>query len=467
MHVARRCRSELAAEGVVAKCDLALLFLSSHHIDQVRKAVEVVREELSPRVLVGISAESVLAGETELERQAGMSLIAAALPGVTIDVFHTDNLPLVAPIPEDEKDAVGVADHLHALDDFARAAGFRSNLRGTLLFIDPFSVPINAMLPTMVRARDRALALSRSGASPAPIIGGMASASARPAGNVLIHNDTVYRAGGLGVSLSGGAIRIDPLVSQGCRPIGPPMVITAGKQQLISGLGGHPALLVLSELLESLDEATKVQVRRGLFIGRAVTEYKERFGRDDFVIRGVIGINQSPPRTEEPGREGDEAGESSDRGVQGAIAVADLLRVGQTVQFHVRDAKTATEDLAMLLDAQQLYERPLGAVVFTCNGRGTRMFAKSHHDAAMLSRGLSQMEEEPGPDLAKGGMTIAPAGANTKHGGRPVPIAGFFAGGEIGPVGPNRAVFVHGQSVCAAIFREDPELQANNAPPEV
>lgn len=444
-------------------CDLAILFISAQHLDDARLIADVVRAELSPRTLVGVSGESVLGDQTELERQAGVSLVAMSLEhaGVDTRVFRLDELPPARP------------EHPEDLDEIARIAAFGQPSvsaelpapptlhRGTILLVDPFSVALNAVLPTLVAARDRAAGLntdSSSGkadlraaeieASLGPIIGGFASASTRPGGNVLLINDSIFRAGGIGISFVGGNLRIDSLVSQGCRPIGQPMVITAGKQQLITGLAGRPALQVLSELLDSLDEATKEQVRKGLFVGRAVNEYKERFGRDDFVIRNLIGIDQTT----------------------GSIAVADLLRVGQTVQFHVRDARTAAEDLALLLDAQQLREPALGALMFTCNGRGTRLFARLNHDAVAVSKALSPPGTEPGPiaakmgnrtnvkrpaaDAAESALPLPSGEIAPTEPGRMLPLAGFFAGGEIGPVGSgSREVFVHGQTACVAIFR--------------
>jgi small ligand-binding sensory domain FIST len=252
-----------------------------------------------------------------------------------------------------------------------------------------------------------------------PIIGGLASGSNKPGGNVLLLNDRVLRTGGVGLSLS-GKIRVDSLVSQGCRPIGPTLLVTGCKGQMITHLGGRPALEALEEILDSLGPAMRERLRRGLFIGRAINEYKDRFGRDDFLIRHVIGVDKEHK----------------------FIAVADLLRIGQTIQFHVRDAATASEDLALLLDMQKLYEPPAGVLLFTCNGRGTRLFERPHHDAAAFARAFAP--PMTGEQQAKGGTAMsAPSGG--------VPLAGFFCAGEIGPVGDQ--VFVHGQTTCAALFR--------------
>jgi small ligand-binding sensory domain FIST len=269
-----------------------------------------------------------------------------------------------------------------------------------LLLADPFSVPMNALLPALSRARPAPAAASdaRATAKRAPIIGGLASAAAKAGGNVMLFNDTIFRAGGVGVSLRGN-IRVDSLVSQGCRAFGPPYVVTGGKGQIITSLGGKPALQALAEAIETLDEQGKKLLQRGIFIGRAITEYKARFGRDDFLIRGVIGVDKN---TE-------------------ALAVAELLRIGQTIQFHLRDAETASEDLGMLLDVQRLYDPPAGALLFTCNGRGTRMFSQPDHDAAAVATAFGSL-----------------------------PLAGFLAQGELGPIGKQN--FVHGFTASVGLF---------------
>jgi small ligand-binding sensory domain FIST len=213
---------------------------------------------------------------------------------------------------------------------------------------------------------------------------------------------------------------VDTVVSQGCRGFGPATVITKAKKNLIFELGGRPALHVVRELVEELPDAEKKLLERGLFVGRVVNEYKDRFGRDDFLIRNVLGVEES----------------------QNAIAVNELVRVGQTVRLHLRDARTADEDLAMLLDAQQLRDPPVGAMLITCNGRGTRLFESPHHDAAAIARAFAPTRA--GEDLSKGGLPFDAEGPS-------IPLAGFFAAGEIGPVGEQS--YIHGQSAVIALFR--------------
>jgi small ligand-binding sensory domain FIST len=403
--------------------DLAIMFFSVHHVHASMGLVSTVRSRLKARTLIGCSAEMVLGADSELEQAPGVSLFAASMPGVTIASFTGNDLPApqASAKPGQTPSEYAATD----LEQIARVAGFGPDHRGTILLADPFTTPSTLLLPALAAARNRIGLQPGPDRRPAPIIGGFASSGNRPGANVVVHNDRLYNAGLVGVSLS-GAVRIDSLVSQGCKPIGQPLVITQSQGQMISQLGGRPALDVLTDYLDALDATNRQKLRGGLYLGRAVTEYKSRFGRDDFVIRNVTGVDRENK----------------------AIAVADLIRVGQTVQFHIRDAQTADEDLAMLLDAQKLHDTPGGALLFTCNGRGTRLFSTPHHDALAFARAFGS--PTPAPDRAKGGSAIPPPPS-------PVPTAGFFCAGEIGPIG--NEVFVHAQTVAAAMFRA-PDLIA-------
>ncbi len=172
---------------------------------------------------------------------------------------------------------------------------------------------------------------------------------------------------------------------------------------MVFELAGEPPMERLREIVGAMPTPDRELVQLGLHLGRVIDEYKSEFGQGDFLIRGVLGAD---PKT-------------------GAIAVGDLLEVGQTVQFHVRDAATADEELRTLLDrtVRELPGHPAGALLFTCNGRGTRLFPTPHHDASLVSSYL-------------GGA----------------PMAGFFCAGELGPVGGKN--FLHGFTASLVVFAD-------------
>jgi small ligand-binding sensory domain FIST len=230
----------------------------------------------------------------------------------------------------------------------------------------------------------------------------MASGVRGPGECRLLLGDAVHDHGAVGVLL-GGAVGLRSVVSQGCRPIGRPFVVTKAQDNVIVQLGGRAPLAVLQELWQTLDDRDKRLFQQGLHVGRVINEYQGDFQRGDFLVRNVVGLDRTT----------------------GALAITDRVRVGQTLQFHVRDAATADEDLHALLqlDLSAAAGRPAGALLFSCNGRGTRLFETPDHDAAALR---------------------AEAGD--------IPVAGFFAQGELGPVGGQN--FIHGFTASVALFEE-------------
>ncbi len=394
--VADHCGNTLDAQA-----DVAFVFFTGHHCDFASVIAETILKRLNPKVLIGVSGGTVLADTTELEGSAGVSLLCGRLPGARVQGFNV----LDFPVPDDTPESLAA---------LGEAAGYGPDQRCTMLFADPFSTPLVRLLPALNAARPPGV---KTG-----IFGGLASAANQPNGNVFLLNDRVLTSGGVGVTM-GGSFRVDSLVSQGCRPFGPNLVVTRAQRNIIFELGGRPALEAVSEAVAALSDGEREGLKSGLFIGRVISEYKDRFGRDDFLIRSVRGVDHN----------------------RGAIAVDELMHVGQTIRLHMRDAITAHEDLLLLLDAQRLYETPKGVLLFSCNARGRRLFDQPNHDAGLISRAF--LPSPPGESLAKPGTQIDPLA------GPVVPLAGFFASAEIGPLGEES--FVHGHTACAAIFRDE------------
>ncbi len=393
--------------------DLAMLFFSSPHVPFAESIAATVRRRFDARCLIGCSAESVLAGQVELERVPGVSLLVGRLPGVEFTTFTHEQVPAL----NDPDDAASMV---------ADVIGAGPDLRATFLLVDPFSVPLVKLVPAMSTAVQRAAPPAVPGdedTSFPVLVGGLASAAKAPGANRMILNDTVVNSGAVGVSLR-GPVRVDAIVSQGCRPFGPTFLITKARGNIIFELGGRPALEAVHEAVGELTDADRHKLGAGLFVGRVIDEYKPRFGRSDFLIRNVMGVDKN----------------------RGAIAVGDLVRVGQTVRLHLRDAATADEDLALLMDAQKLRDRPAGSLLITCNGRGARLFGRPHHDASAVARAFGTVES--GQERAKAGRTITAPALDVPP---PLPLAGFFGAGEIGPVGHES--HLHGHTACVAMFR--------------
>ncbi|MDP1848653.1 MAG: FIST N-terminal domain-containing protein [Solirubrobacteraceae bacterium] len=263
---------------------------------------------------------------------------------------------------------------------------------GAILLPDPYSFPTDAVLAEMV-AR----------APGVPILGGLSSARTMRGQAALFLGEQVVPGGAIGVRFDG--VELLPCVSQGATPVGPELEITSGEGRLIKELGGRPALGALRAVLERLDEPEREMLSQGMLLGIVVEPGAGDRGdhaHGDFLVRSVLG---GDPDT-------------------GAIAIGASIEEGQVVRMHARDAASADRDLTEALELRRRAlgdDVPAGALMFTCNGRGRGMFGLPDHDASAVAGTLGD-----------------------------IPTAGFFAAGEIGPVGGEN--FLHGFTATVAVF---------------
>lgn len=371
---------EQAVQQLGATPDLAVVFVSHDHGPDFAPLVAEIRRRTGARHLIGCTGESIVGGAREIEGEPALSLWLAALPGVTLAPMRLT---------------------FERTPDGGTLAGWRDDLparwpagAALLALGEPFSFPVELLLD---RVSDE-----QPGA---PVVGGMASGAHSPGGNAVFLDDQVFDAGAVAV-LVHGPVRVRSIVSQGCRPIGRTFVVTRAEQNVIHELGGMPALAQLQEVFAELTDAEQQTARSGVHLGRVINEYQDTFARGDFLVRNVMGADAQ----------------------SGAIAVGDYVRVGQTVQFHIRDAESADDDLRQLLtEAKTSGGAALAGLLFTCNGRGTRLFDAPHHDAGACREVLGEL-----------------------------PLAGFFAQGELGPVGGRN--FIHGFTASVALFERPPAV---------
>jgi small ligand-binding sensory domain FIST len=256
-----------------------------------------------------------------------------------------------------------------------------------LLLPDPLSFPADSFI--------RKLNEEQPGVR---VVGGMASGANGPGRHRLLLGPGALAAGAVGVAIA-GPVEVRTVVSQGCRPIGLPFTVTRAERNLIQELGGRPALERLRELIVGASPTEQALLATGVQMGRVIDEHKPSFERGDFLIRSLIGVEED----------------------SGALAIGDQVEVGQTLQFHVRDAAAASEELDLLLEPVAGWNAR-GTLLFSCNGRGRRFFNEPDHDAARVAEATGD-----------------------------APMAGFFAQGELGPVGGRN--FLHGFTASLALFR--------------
>jgi small ligand-binding sensory domain FIST len=352
--------------------DLLAVFVCGGEPEVVGEALQRAAGMAGAFAAIGCSAPGVIGAGRGVEATAAAAVWCAVLPDVRVrsfglEVMAADAGMAVVGMPEVQADD-----------------------RVAVLLADPWSFPVdgfveqtNAVLPGL------------------PIVGGMAAgAGGRGSTRLLVDNHVVER-GAVGVVL-GGPVGARTLVSQGCRPVGPAMTVTAAEGNLILELAGVPALQKLRDILSMLPPDEQALASEGLHLGIARDEYVEEHGQGDFLIRGVGGADEA----------------------RGGLLVGDLVPVGRTVRFQVRDAAAADADLRELLEGFRLapgVDRVEGALLFSCNGRGAHLFGTADHD----------------PQLVRSGLVA--------HG-----VAGCFAAGEIGPVGGRN--FVHGFTASILAF---------------
>ena len=365
-----------------SKVDLAILFAHPKFVPQLGKLVESVQSAIRAEHMIGCTGAGIIGTDQELEQKPAVSLLVGELPDVKIRPFYISE--------KDVEETSGPA-YWHFQLEIEPSA-----TPNFLVFVDPFTTRALQLIDGLVEAYPQA-----------PMVGGLASGAQQPGENRLVLDGKVYDEGAVGVSLS-GHIALRTVVSQGCRPIGEPLTVTRADKNIVFELGGRPPMKVLQEMLPQLPPRDQKLARSALFLGRVINEYQDEFSRGDFLIRNLIG---SDPQS-------------------GALAVGDLMRTGQTVQFQVRDAETADEDLRHLLTEERRDlggTQPRGALLFSCLGRGEGMYGVAHHDIKAVQESLG-----------------------------PLPVAGFFCNGEIGPIG--QRTFIHGFTSVLGLFTE-PEKQ--------
>ncbi len=361
-----------AARGLDGDCDLALVFAGAPHLGHAKSLLSEVHARLEPGSLIGCGAGGVLGGGREIEEGPGAVVWALAAPGATIATHHFEAEPAedgvaLSGIPE--PDALGEA---------------------LIVLADPYTFSAEALLARL------------NGERPGmPVLGGLASAAA--AGSAALFRDGEVLHGGA-VACSLGHVGLVPCVSQGATPIGPEMTITAARGNLITELASRPAIVRLRDAIGDLEPREQALAAQGLMLGLVIDENQPEYERGDFLVRPIIGADPDAD----------------------TLAIGERVRVGQTVRMHVRDGATADEDLRDALRAGSAAlgsAGAAGALLFTCNGRGSHMFDLPDHDVSALEDALG-----------------APAG-------------GFFCAGEIGPVGGRN--FLHGFTATIAVFARE------------
>lgn len=366
-----------------AVCDLLLVFVTPQHRQRWHEIPAALRDRFPHAQVIGCSGAGVIGDGRELEQAPGLALAGASLPGVELTTFHLPAERTPDPAEPDDDPSAERARWNHAL---GLGDGPDPHL---ILLPDPFTWSG----PELLDGLDRAY--------PAGVkIGGLSSGGARPGEHRLFCERSAHHRGMVGVALR-GALELDAVVAQGCVPIGAPMFVTRHQQQVIFDLDGRPAVEVLQNLFESLDDRDRDRARHSLLLGVVMDPNREIYDRGDFLIRDLVGVDPQ----------------------SGALATATPLYKNAVVQFHLRDADTSAAELRELMAAKARGPTPAAALLFSCVGRGRGLYGRPNHDSAVIRERL----------------------------GAELPIVGFFCNGEIGPV--TRRTHLHGYTSAMVFVR--------------
>jgi small ligand-binding sensory domain FIST len=356
--------------------DLTILFASAAYAEHFPHLVRRAWSETGASTLIGCSGQGIIGSGREVEDVPAVALLTMALPGAVLrPVRVTQQMVERCTTPDDWR---------------AQLALHPEEVNAWLVLADPFRMDCMALIDGLGGAY-----------AGRPMLGGLASAGPADARTLVFLNGDVFDEGGVGLAI-GGPYTILPLVSQGCEPIGQPWTITAAEGNVVQTISNRPAYELLVDTFRSLLPDVQRRAQGNLLVGLAADEYQDAFRRGSFLIRNLLGVDQDT----------------------GALAIGALPRAGQTIQFQIRDAAAADEDLRTLLDqacARLGDNAPIAAVLCTCNGRGMGLFDVPDHDAATIAERLG-----------------------------PLPLAGLFCNGEIGPIGERP--FLHGFTASLALL---------------
>ncbi len=351
---------------------LALVFATIDYLPHLADFLELIQLHAHATLIVGGSATGLIGSGVEFEGGSGFSLQLLSLPDTQLSA-----------IPFTENQADDFSDK-----DWRALAGPAANSDFWLFLGNPIKVAAEPWVNQWSKAFPGA-----------PVIGGMLTGGPRYDEVFVFHNRTEVE-GGIALGFKGG-VTLHSVVSQGCRPIGDPHAITGAHENIVKSIGSLPAYERLNESFESLSAEDKARAAGNIFAGLATSEYVDDFKTGDFLIRNMVDFD---PET-------------------GTMALAAYPRVGQTLQFQLRDRHSAHEELKHLLhEKAKAGVKPFASLVFACGGRGKSLFGTSNHDAQAIHREFGYL-----------------------------PSIGLFCSGEVGPVRTEN--FVHSYTAVVGLLQ--------------
>jgi small ligand-binding sensory domain FIST len=397
---------------------LAFLFVSQHYTDAFQEIVKEVSYQLGSQTkLLSLIGGGVVSGGTEMDDASKpfMSLLGGMLPqGSEVETFTVS--------PEDGEETVLKCGR--TLSSLGRVGENNMNNKrlqqrppSHVVFSDPFCTKIQQLLKV----------LDDGGNGQLPVVtGGISVPLSRKHSSIALQDQVLAPGSLVGVTLD-GSIGLQAIASQGCRPVGPTFTITTMRANAIAELDSKPAIQQLEHTVEQATKEDQELVRTFGILGGVIQQSQQQEQQsgggssspsktqEDFLIRQVVGF----------------------RPQSGAFLVANghHLKEGDSFRFHVRAADAALEDMQLMIQraqterlvlGSQVLGRPLGALQISCVARGKTLYGRPNVDVQLVQKLFGSAEQSGSGGGSKNEEDAVP---------RNPPIAGFFANGEIGPVG--------------------------------
>jgi small ligand-binding sensory domain FIST len=370
--------AQLGGELGHVEPDLVFAFPAGHEASELGRLPGLLQSWLGDGLLIGCNGSGVIGREREQEEGPALALLAALLTDVELSAAHLDQRSLPAVTASRES--------------WWRLAGVRPEDKPSFtLLADPHSFDVEHC----VRGLDRAF-------PGATVLGGLTSAASQPGQACLFAGRDLHNAGAVLLAWTGN-VALEAVVSQGCRPIGEPLFVTACDGNRIRELDGRPAREILGQVFGRLNARDRELFNaRALLVGLALPGPRQAIGPGDFLVREVIGLDAD----------------------SGELLIGARATANTVVQFHLRDGEAAAADLERELARHRQLDptQPAAALMFACVGRGASLYGVPGRDSGLFRRSFSD-----------------------------VPVGGMFCAGEIGPV--QAATFLHGHSTVFGLIR--------------
>jgi len=333
--------------------DLVVASYTGDHNPEIHELTSAVQRSLAPDAFIGAAMAGVIGGAHEYPEASSMCLWGARLPGARVQAFE---------LSVSRKGTQG----------FVRGWPDVGSDASCLLFAEPSTFPIDPFLHSL-----------REGGRYPNILGGLAPETTVGPQRFMV-DGVVTESGAIGIVMDGAA-RFEPVVAQGCWPVGPSFHITRCDRNVVFELDGSPAYEILSDLLRTLPEEESTRFRNSPHVGLKSEDRQEESGAGSYLVRNIVNLMSN----------------------ESALAVAEPVEEGMQLRFHTRDALAAHRELENILSlASGFFPNVAGGLLFACAGRGIPLFGRPHHDSEMIQKFW--------PKLA---------------------VGGGFAAGEIGPLG--------------------------------